>query len=529
MTIPENAVRQIQSQDALFEFLRQELEWPLESAPQTYPFTAEELGLPEGVAGRVGRVSQVAPFVKGQPWGVFLVEFANDRFYRTALRQVLRGLVPSRRRQSNLPTWDVPNLLFLCVSPDYRKFTVAHFSGDHQARAKLSAFGWTPEEPVRTLCELNLPALRWPDDPRDAEGWLKQWSGAFDVEKVTDAFFKEYRRVFEQVEAMIGGVRGDRRLFTQRLFNRLLFVQFLSKKGWLRFGGSTNYLRALFDAAQSRGENFYRDRLYWAFFFGLGTLNDSREVHDLDRLRERRGEVPFLNGGLFEMADEDDVQGAVAVPNEAFGLILNDLFARFNFTVSESTPLDIEVAVDPEMLGKVFEELVTGRHETGSYYTPRPVVAFMCREALKGCLGQALTPRPPLPDSYASAAGEGETAEAIARFVDERDTSGLRRPERVLDALREVKVCDPACGSGAYLLGMLHELLDLRSALFSSHHLDAPTLYDRKLEIIQKNLYGVDIDPFAVNIARLRLWLSLAVDYEGETPKPLPNLDFKIE
>ena len=182
--------------------------------------------------------------------------------------------------------------------------------------------------------------------------------------------------------------------------------------------------------------------------------------------------------------------------------------------------LDVEVAVDPEMLGRIFEELVTGRHESGSYYTPKPVVAFMCREALKGYLGTAM-PK--------------ESAEALALFVDKNDASALRNPELALNALRIVKVCDPACGSGAYLLGMLHELLEQRECLFVASKLDARNTYDRKLEIIQNNLYGVDKDDFAVNIARLRLWLSLVVD---DTRNPLedptvdvalPNLDFKIE
>ena len=95
--------------------------------------------------------------------------------------------------------------------------------------------------------------------------------------------------------------------------------------------------------------------------------------------------------------------------------------------------------------------------------------------------------------------------------------------------MRTVTACDPACGSGAYLLGLLQELIELRSALFSARNVDPVTNYQRKLEIIQSNLYGVDSDQFAVNIARLRLWLSLAVDFTGEKPEPLPNLDFKIE
>ena len=173
----------------------------------------------------------------------------------------------------------------------------------------------------------------------------------------------------------------------------------------------------------------------------------------------------------------------------------------------------MEVAVDPEMLGKVFEELVTNRHGSGSYYTPKPIVSFMCREALKGYLNQV----------------SGELPDAIAQFVDEHESVNLGNPEAILEALRRVCTCDLAAGSGAYLLGMLHELLDLRQCLFNAKKLDTKTTYQRKLEIIENNVYGVDIDPFAVNIARLRLWLSLAVEYEGDNPPPLPNLKYKIE
>ena len=255
-------------------------------------------------------------------------------------------------------------------------------------------------------------------------------------------------------------------------------------------------------------ESFLNDRLYWAFFHGLGNPADLPE--ESSAAVERRGEVPFLNGGLFEM-QEYDSRNAVHIPNEKFAEILK-LFERYNFTVTESTPLDIEVAVDPEMLGKVFEELVTGRHGTGSYYTPRPVVSFMCRESLKICLQNKTD----------------ETPETLQAFVDDDKATEIRDPEKVLKVLQTLRICDPACGSGAYLLGMMSELLRLREALFRSQNVDPKTTYQRKLDIIQKNLYGVDKDEFAVNIAMLRLWLSLAVDFEGETPEPLPNLDYKV-
>ena len=162
----------------------------------------------------------------------------------------------------------------------------------------------------------------------------------------------------------------------------------------------------------------------------------------------------FVNGGLFdEKEDLEEEKAGIGVPNEAVKLILTDLFEPFNFTVMESTPFDVEVAVDPEMLGKVFEKEVTGRHESGSYYTPKPVVSFMAREALKG---------------YLHGACPAEARTAITAFVEEHKPEGLRDAEAVLAALKRVRVCDPACGSGAYLLGMLHELLDLRQALFAT-------------------------------------------------------------
>ncbi|RAM51912.1 MAG: class I SAM-dependent DNA methyltransferase [Hapalosiphonaceae cyanobacterium JJU2] len=344
---------------------------------------------------------------------------------------------------------------------------------------------------------------------------------AFDVEAVTQEFFKEYRKTFEKVEGLIQGIGGDesKRLFTQKLFNRLMFIAFIQKKGWLKFQSRTDYLSALWEAYQEEdgisNKNFYRDRLSHLFFAGLNNPQeqDIAGINNGGFLKKLIGTVPYLNGGLFEQS-EDDKNPQIIIPDDCIDSILHDLFQRFAFTVTESTPLDVEVAVDPEMLGKVFEELVTGRHESGSYYTPKPIVSFMCREALKGYLKTQVS---------------GESHDAIAYFVDEHNPDSLVNSEAILEALRRVRCCDLATGSGAYLLGMLHELLDLRQCLFANKGLDSNTVYQRKLDIIENNLYGVDKDVFAVNIARLRLWLSLAVEYQGEKPNPLPNLKYKIE
>ncbi|MDD9995381.1 MAG: Eco57I restriction-modification methylase domain-containing protein [Dehalococcoidia bacterium] len=352
---------------------------------------------------------------------------------------------------------------------------------------------------------------------------------AFDVERVTKDFFAKYKELFEAAKERVTGFGSDeagkeeQRRFVQTLFNRLMFVYFLSRKGWLTFKGDKDYLNALwrdYQAAEGEHKNFYIDRLRLLFFEGLNNprSQDTTAEAEADRLI---GSVPFLNGGLFEKTELDDQvwlssnESVTVVPDEAIEPILSDLFDHFNFTVMESTPFDVEVAVDPEMLGKVFEELVTGRHDSGAYYTPRPVVSFMCREALKG---------------YLEGQDTDVTPEALAQFVDQRDTAGISSvaaARKVAGALEEVTVVDPACGSGAYLLGMMQELVELQTALFNVG-VDPKGIYDLKLHIIERNLYGVDIDDFAVNIAMLRLWLSLAIEYEGDKPPPLPNLDFKV-
>lgn len=352
---------------------------------------------------------------------------------------------------------------------------------------------------------------------------LQDLTATFAVEPLYKEFFKRYGEVFDSVRAAIRPSLPDEetlKLFTQRLFNRLMFIAFIERKGWLTFAERNDYLAALWDdyvRTRTPKSNFYRERLVHLFFAALNNRGE-QNIIGINRggfLATLVGKVPYLNGGLFEKADDgsDDLPDLV-VPDTAVESILHGLFTDYNFTVSEATPLEIDVAVDPEMLGKVFEELVTGRHEQGSYYTPKPIVSFMCREAIVEHLASV---RP------------AEPRAALEKFVHDHDPAGLRDAEGVLVALKALRACDPACGSGAYLLGLLHELLDLRTCLFQQRKLDGVTAHERKLEIIEGNLYGVDLDPFAVNIARLRLWLSLAVEFEGDAPPPLPNLDFKIE
>ena len=247
MAITPERINQIEGEAGLFDFLREELGWNLPDEPDFFDFYPDELGLPRDTGEYVGRITQLANFEEGQPWGIFLVKFQGDRVYRSALRKILRGLSDTRKnRPANLPAWSAPNLLFICT-PTFKDFTFARFEGKSHTKATLSLFGWEKgDSALHTLCQHNLRALKYPENPSDVPKWLKDWAEAFDVEAVTERFFKEYQTIFkwalDTIEQENPALKTDWNLFTQRLFNRLMFIQFLSKKGWLTFEGSKDYL-----------------------------------------------------------------------------------------------------------------------------------------------------------------------------------------------------------------------------------------------------------------------------------------------
>lgn len=348
--------------------------------------------------------------------------------------------------------------------------------------------------------------------------------------------------------------------------NRLLFLSFLQKKRWLKAPNTPHpkatYLFDLFDQAEAQGENFYDVYLHDLFFRALNRPIKADAAKG-GRLENRLGVVPFLNGGLFDRVDDWDDAGQLKLDNDFFQPILGSdgLLRRYNFTVTESTPLNQEVAVDPEMLGKVFETVVLTsenadayqapnlRKATGSYYTPRIVVTFIVREALKSDL---------------TAHVHGLRKENLTRLMEWDALAGLTQDDRsvlrelvtgeqadaILKRLAALRACDPSIGSGAFALGLLHELLNLHLLCRNITDFKDPlrekrnTAFDIKKQIIEHNLYGVDLQAKAVEICKLRLWLSLIVDYEldadpdASTPAAfakaienipaLPNLGFKI-
>ncbi len=351
---------------------------------------------------------------------------------------------------------------------------------------------------------------------------LRKLEAAFDVAAVTKQFFNEYKRLFKVAEDSLTMLPQEaRRIFALKLFSRLLVVKFLERNGWFTLHGRQDTLRALWQAYVAEREHgddrlsFYQSRLRPLFFAGLKAREEV--AGPSTGANDQVGQGSHLDGPLFAQDDFDRDQ-SVWIPDAVIDQVINILLYRFSFTLTESTPLDSEVAVDPEMLGSMFEAFVEDRRASGSYYTPKPIVVFMCREALKGYL------QTQLPD---------ESTQALARFVDEHDVSGLRNPIVVLAALRRVTVYDPACGSGALLFGMLQELVALQPALFASQTTASRSTYERKREIIERNLFGMDLDPFAVTIARQRLWLSLVEELQlkhvNATPPALPGLRCMIE
>jgi type I restriction-modification system DNA methylase subunit len=309
--------------------------------------------------------------------------------------------------------------------------------------------------------------------------------------------------------------------FANRLIGRLVFCWFLRKKDFIEknfaYFSSTSY---------SDDTKYYREKLEVLFFDVLNKPVGDRTSADTS--------TPYLNGGLFEEKIDDLVQNQkLKFPKNYF----DDFFAfldSYNFTTDESTSQFQQVAIDPEMLGRIFENLLAemtdesgeqARKAKGAFYTPREIVDYMCRETLKKYLASAVAPDAHIEQRLA------QLIDGSDREFQDQDHNWRRdwKPykDNFLEALNELRILDPACGSGAYPMGMLQLLLKVYDRLDPALGKDT---YAMKLQIISNNLFGVDIEPMAVEISRLRAWLSLVVDLEVETKKikPLPNLDFRF-
>jgi len=408
-----------------------------------------------------------------------------------------------------------------------------------------------------------LPALVY-DYTWTPETWVEEWQKAFDVEKVNKDFYKQIARFYyrltgkeeqkrELVLPYVGDDSGSISIYEEfavRLIGRSIFCWFLKHKE------SANDVplippEALSLAAARKTADFYHSMLEPLLFEVMNKRINERKSFSIPRSEI----IPFLNGGLFEQHPNDFYADA---PN--YGLKIPDtwfidffsLLERYNFTITENSSIDVDVAVDPEMLGRIFENLLaevvpetgeTARKATGSYYTPRAIVDYMVEQSLKQYL---LTK---------TALGEEKVNRLLGYGEDIEDFSTEEKLAAVT-ALKEIKVIDPACGSGAFPMGILHRMLavlekvDPRLELWRAQYLKSLDgivrqtveknisrenwAYIRKLMIIRDSIYGVDIQPIAVEIAKLRCFLSLVVDEiildheENRGIEPLPNLEFKF-
>ncbi len=388
----------------------------------------------------------------------------------------------------------------------------------------------------------KTPILRFESLRTKANEFL-EIKKAFSVEALSDDFFAAYRKQYAEFVKFLTGKeyvkKGNKwveletgepdvqyftsfkeddklvRDYIKKMMGRIVFLYFLQSKGWL--AGNLHYMHDLFYDASDEVKGDFLDKVLEPMFFGL--LNTRPEDRSSAPLVNGVGvkyipnadEIPYLNGGLFQQEKIDEVDSCF--PAGMFQSLF-DFFDSYNFTIDENDPNDAEVGVDPEMLGKIFENLLEDNKDKGAFYTPKEIVRYMCQESLTAYLQTGIE--------------DAEVKEHIANFVKTNDVEELGGASSELamsidQKLIDVKICDPAIGSGAFPMGLLRELYACRKSI---EIFEEDNAADIKRHIIQNNIYGVDIEKGAVDIARLRFWLALIID--EKEPMPLPNLDFKI-
>lgn len=377
---------------------------------------------------------------------------------------------------------------------------------------------------------------------------LNDFEEAFSVEKLSKEFFKNYKDRYEdfvqfltgkryaksgnkyveqvihepnwQLTALFGKDEKQARDFCKRMMGRIVFLYFIQKKGWLavaqgkKWGdGNPDYLYHLFKKSKHK-DDFYYQELVPLFFRTLNNPDSEKETNTL--------RFPYLNGGLFDDS-HDRRYNKLHLPEEIFNNLF-ETFNNYNFTIYEDAPDEHTVAVDPEMLGHIFENLLEDNKDKGAFYTPKEIVHYMCKESLKAYL---------LSHEEQNNTDKELAKTTINKLIQQQELNedekhyAEKNAFKIIDALEQVKICDPAIGSGAFPMGILQEIFNAQIYLqelkgFKKGTTDAQI----KKHIIEESIYGVDIDAGAVDIARLRFWLSLVVDEPA--PQPLPNLNFKI-
>ena len=397
-----------------------------------------------------------------------------------------------------------PHLLWLIIGVERagNALTLATWTAD-RARPRIAALSVDRRRVVpsdaETLCALATAS--GDDDLMTHTRWVEVLG--------RDALTRRFYRALEGVVTHLAegaatrASSADRREIALLWLSRMLFLSFLETKGWL--DGDRRFLARRFETSTGRAGGAHR-RLFLPLFFG--TLNTP--PHRRAAVAQGFGTIPFLNGGLFARTPLERRHRGIHFPDAALGRVFDDLLSRYRFTAREDDVQWSDAAVDPEMLGKAFESLMASqaRRESGAYYTPHALVARVTRAALLEALAV-----PGLRSRDVAIALDGTT-------VDLTTAALMRR--RALD----LAILDPACGSGAFLVHALEELTGL--LLRCGEPRDAASI---RRALLTRSIFGVDINPTAVWLCELRLWLAIVIDHAETNPcriPPLPNLDRHI-
>jgi hypothetical protein len=352
----------------------------------------------------------------------------------------------------------------------------------------------------------------------DAESLAALAASAGDDDLLTHARWCELlgrealsRRFYRTLEQCVGGLGSslphvppdDRGALALLAASRLLFLAFLETKGWL--DGDRAFLARQFDACMARGGGFH-ERVLLPLWFG--TLNTP--IRKRARAARAFGAIPFLNGGLFGKTALERRHTGARLSDESLGSFLGEVLGAHRFTAREEHERWSEAAIDPEMLGRAFESLMASRERrtSGAFYTPQVLVAHVVEAALASRLGLS-----GLPDAIVERALRGDT-------LAPPEAAALR------SGLASLTVLDPACGSGAFLVHLLERIAEL-------HRLagDARPIAEVRRDVLARDIHGVDVNPTAVWLCELRLWLSVVIESDERRMSavpPLPNLDCNV-
>jgi len=370
---------------------------------------------------------------------------------------------------------------------------------------------------------------------------LNEIEELFNIETVTKEFFDAYKYALNEIKEYLRsqgkGTEEEIHNFTQQLLSRLMFLYFIQRKGWFKWKDYTqdkNYVKTLWEkykTSSSKKDTFYSEWLSPLFFYAFNKKHNYIKLSIPEEIKESFNLMPFLNGRLFSENELDKI--GFRLPDKIFELLFEiDMIDKrkgflelYNFTIKEDLPLDIEVAVNPEMLGKVYESLISEeeRGSAGIFYTPRTEIDYMCKLSLVQYLAEETEI---IKEKLVPIVFHPETIQENKEVKEEE----LRKIKTVLD---NIKVVDPAVGSASFLVGMLNVLVNLQLNLLRKLEGREENIFAIKNKIILENLYGVDVKEWAVMVGELRLWLSLIIEsdekYMDIYTKPLlPNLSFKI-